>query len=135
MPRSVYHFVLILIAGLSLAFTRIGNTPDLSTPQTSYAAFVDALKSSNTDHLQRVATPTGMTSLMVLAEKGDFTAGLSGLAADLEGSHLEFAEITEDIYFVSAQAGESTHKMEFTREEPGWMLYHWQVGGGTQSHE
>jgi hypothetical protein len=68
---------------------------------------------------------------MVLAKEGDFTAGMPGLAQDLESSQLEWAEITEDIYFVSARLQGKVYKMEFTLEEPGWMLYHWQLGGGS----
>jgi hypothetical protein len=130
MRRSVYQFAIVLLAALSLAFSPNLETPDLSTPQNSYQSFVGALKASNTDLLQRIATPTGMTSLMVLAKEGDFTQGLAGLASDLEASQLEFSEITEDIYFVSARTHSGVHKMEFTLEEPGWMLYHWQIGGG-----
>lgn len=132
MRRSVYYLAFVLFAALGLAFSGVNETPDLSTPQNSYRSFLNALKDSNTDQLQRVATPTGMTSLMVLAKEGDFTKGLSSLAEDLETSKLDFAEITEDIYFVSARSNSQTHKMEFTLEEPGWMLYHWQIGGGAE---
>lgn len=135
MSRFFYTFSVIAVAVWCLGFATVSNdngsnTPDLSTPQNSYLTFVNALKTSNTDLLKSVATPTGMTSLMVLAEEGDFTAGMPGLAQELESSQVQWDEITEDIYFVAARVQGKVHKMEFTHEEPGWMLYHWQIGGG-----
>jgi hypothetical protein len=135
MSRIFYKFSLVAVAVWCLGFASVAHngsttSPDLTTPQNSYQTFINALKTSNTDLLKSVATPTGMTSLMVLAKEGDFTAGMPGLADELESSQLQWDEITEDIYFVAARVQGKVHKMEFTLEEPGWMLYHWQIGGG-----
>ena len=135
MSRFLLKFTIIAVAVGCLGFASVNringtHTPDLSTPQNSYLTFVNALKTSNTDLLKSVATPTGMSSLMVLAEEGDFTAGMPGLAHELESSQVQWDEITEDIYFVAARVQGKVHKMEFTLEEPGWLLYHWQIRGG-----
>ncbi|HEX2900759.1 MAG TPA: hypothetical protein VHS96_13645 [Bacteroidia bacterium] len=131
-------FVLLAVAfgALNFGFMVGGNqSPDLSTPQKSFAAFVDILKTGNASALDKVATPTGQVSLDALSESADFNEGLAELGKDLEASKPKWEEITEDIYFVSASVGDKVHKMEFTKEEPGWMLYHWQIGGGAHEGE
>ena len=110
------------------------DAPDLSTPQKSFAVFVDILKSGNVSALSKVATPTGQVSLVALNQNDDYKAGMAVLGAELASSKPNWSEITEDIYFASAKVGEKVHKMEFTLEVPGWMLYHWQIGGGADAH-
>jgi hypothetical protein len=127
---------LIVMAALVVGFLGYGfrmggvDSPDLSTPQKSFAAFVDILKSGNVDALGKVATPTGQVSLVALYQIEDYKEGMTVLGTELGNSTPRWEEITEDIYFASARVGEKVHKMEFTKEEPGWMLYHWQIGGG-----
>lgn len=126
----------ILLFGILFCATAFGfrfsnlDNPDLSTPQKSYLAFVDILKAGNVEALPKVATHTGQSSLVALYSMEEFKNGMTGLGAELGGSTPEWSEITEDIYFASARVGQRLHKMEFTKEEPGWMLYHWQIGGG-----
>jgi hypothetical protein len=121
---------------ISFGFKTAGDgSPDLSTPQKSFAAFVDILKAGNASALEKVATPTGQVSLVALYELADYSDGMAVLGKELESSHPKWEEITEDIYFASAKVGEKVHKMEFTKEEPGWMLYHWQIGGGSDHSE
>ncbi len=109
-------------------------TPDLSTPQKSFSVFVDILMSGNAAALQKVATPTGQVSLITLYENDDAQQGMTVLGRELANAKTKWEEITEDIYFASAKVGDKMHKMEFTKEEPGWMLYHWQIGGGADAH-
>ncbi len=109
-------------------------TPDLSTPQKSYSSFVEILQSGNVSALAKVATPTGQASLVALYQLEEYKAGMTVMGQDLAASEPTWSEITEDIYFASCKIGQKIHKMEFTKEEPGWMLYHWQVGGGADAH-
>lgn len=134
--RLGFVLVLILLGGLNFGFKTRGNqSPDLSTPQKSFAAFVDILKSGDAAALEKVATRTGQVSLDALSDGENVNDGLTELGKELEASKPKWEEITEDIYFVSARIGEKVHKMEFTKEEPGWMLYHWQIGGGAHEGE
>ena len=109
-------------------------TADLSTPQKSFSLFVDILISGNAAALQKVATPTGQTSLLTIYQEENAEAGMTTLGKQLAAANTKWEEITEDIYFASAKVGDKVHKMEFTKEEPGWMLYHWQIGGGADAH-
>ena len=125
----------LAICALSFGFRGAGaNALDLSTPQTSFAVIVDILKAGNVSALPKIATPTGQASLVALYKNEDYQDGMTVLGRDLSTSLTKWEEITEDIYFVSAKVGEKIHKMEFTKEEPGWMLYHWQIGGGADAH-
>ncbi len=134
--RLGFVLVLMLLGGLNFGFKTRGNqSPDLSTPQKSFAAFVDILKSGDATALEKVATRTGQVSLDALSDGENVNDGLTELGKELEASKPKWEEITEDIYFVSASIGEKVHKMEFTKEEPGWMLYHWQIGGGAHEGE
>lgn len=131
-------FVIALMMAGFLNFGFRGHatdTPDLSTPQKSFAAFVEVLKSGNVAALKNVATPTGRVSLVAICENSESKDGMAVLGKELEASTPQFEEITEDIYFASAKVGNDIHKMEFTKEEPGWMLYHWQIGGGSKGSE
>lgn len=97
---------------------------DLSSPELAFGSLVLLLQEGDVQILEQVATPTGVESLQEASP-------LARLGLELSEADLEWSEITEDIYFLRAQyLGEKTHKLEFTREEPGWMLYHWQAGGG-----
>lgn len=126
-----FTFLLLLGAAVwGFGFVSPTGSPDLSTPQNSFEAFVEALKSDNSAQLTHVATPTGLSSLDALDKNADYKEGMPKLATELEASKVEWAQITDDIYFVSASVNQKVHKMEFTLEEPGWMLYHWQIGGG-----
>jgi hypothetical protein len=107
-------------------------TMDLSTPELSYQSLVVALKSSDADALKNVATPTGISSLLEASQLEDFKQGLPHLGEDLENASITWDAITDEIYVAKASADGHVHKMEFTREEPGWMLYHWQLGGGVK---
>ena len=134
--RLGFVLVLMLLGGLNFGFKTRGNqSPDLSTPQKSFAAFVDILKSGDAAALEKVATRTGQVSLDALSDGENVNDGLTELGKELEASKPKWEEITEDIYFVSASIGEKVPKMEFTKEEPGWMLYHWQIGGGAHEGE
>lgn len=134
--RLGFVLVLMLLGGLNFGFKTRGNqSPDLSTPQKSFAAFVDILKSGDAAALEKVATRTGQVSLDALSDGENVNDGLTELGKELEASKPKWEEITEDIYFVCASIGEKVHKMEFTKEEPGWMLYHWQIGGGAHEGE
>ena len=131
-----FLLVAIVFGSLNFGFKSVtGDAPDLSTPQKSFAAFVDILKSGDAAALEKVATQTGQVSLDALSESADGNEGLTELGKELEASKPKWEEITEDIYFVSASVGQKVHKMEFTKEEPGWMLYHWQIGGGAHDAE
>ncbi|MFN8396607.1 MAG: hypothetical protein U0176_18425 [Bacteroidia bacterium] len=137
MKRLLGFWSLVLIAGcLGMGF-RMAETdaPDLSTPQKSFAAFVDILKSGDMAALGKVATPTGRVSLASRYEGTGERDGMIDLGLELADAKPKWEEITEEIYFASAQVGGNLHKMEFTKEEPGWMLYHWQIGGGAGSSE
>ena len=103
---------------------------DLSTPEKSFHSFVDVLQSESMEALESLVTPTGMSSLVTVSGHADYEEGMSDLGKELAGSDLEWAEITDDIYFLVATTNGKKHKLEFTLEEPGWMLYHWQLGGG-----
>ena len=99
---------------------------DISTPEKSFETFVRVLQSGESDLLAQVVTPTGLHSLESHPQTKD-------LGVELADADQEWLELTEDIYFLTAQSGPNKHKLEFTREEPGWMLYHWQVGGGADT--
>lgn len=112
---------------------KMGN-PDISTPEKSFASIVELLKSGETEQLDAIATPTGIKSLVTLAQQSEYENGMATIGEDLDASELAWDEITEDIYFLTARTQGKIHKMEFTKEEPGWMLYHLQLGGGVDSH-
>lgn len=134
--RRGFVFFVLVLGALSWGFKGgSADAPDLSTPQKSFAAFVDILKSGNASALEKVATPTGRGSLVALYQNADYKEGMTVLGQELATSKPKWEEITEDIYFACAQVGEKVHKMEFTREEPGWMLYHWQLGGGADGDD
>jgi hypothetical protein len=123
------------IGMLSFGFRPTGlDALDLSTPQKSFAVFVDILKAGNVSALPKIATPTGQVSLVALYQNAEYKDGMTVLGQDLATATTKWDEITEDIYFASAKVGDKVHKMEFTKEEPGWMLYHWQIGGGADAH-
>lgn len=133
--RPYIIVVTLAICAVSFGFRGAGmGTPDLSTPQKSFAYFVDILKAGNVSGLEKVATPTGQVSLVALYQLDDYKEGMTVLGAELAAAHTNWSEITEDIYFASSKVGDKIHKMEFTLEEPGWMLYHWQIGGGADAH-
>ncbi len=106
------------------------SNPDISTPEKSFATVVEVLKSGATEQLETIATPTGIQSLIELAQQSDYENGMSSLGEELDSSELNWEMITDEIYFLTARGNDNTHKMEFTKEEPGWMLYHLQLGGG-----
>ncbi|HHG83267.1 MAG TPA: hypothetical protein ENJ82_00835 [Bacteroidetes bacterium] len=130
MHRKLSFLIIICITLLGFGFSRTTFSPDLSTPQNSFQSFVEVLKSGNSGQLHDVATPTGISSLTALSSDSDYKEGMPVLANELEASNVEWSQITDDIYFVKAKINNKVHKMEFTLEEPGWMLYHWQLGGG-----
>lgn len=130
--RSLFLVLILPLFAFKTANT-LGN-PDLSTPEKSFASIVELLKSGETDRLESMATPTGIKSLITLAQQADYENGMTSIGDDLGAAELSWDEITEDIYFLTARNGGKTHKMEFTKEEPGWMLYHLQLGGGVDSH-
>jgi hypothetical protein len=133
--RLGFVALLAIVVASSFGFVgRFASTPDLSTPQKSFTAFVDILKSGNISQLSKVATETGQVSLVSLYQNQGDSDGLTILGKELGASKPRWEEITEDIYFASAHIGDKVHKMEFTKEEPGWMLYHWQIGGGADAH-
>ena len=107
--------------------------PDISTPEKSFASVVEILKAGETEQLESIATPTGIKSLVVLAQQSDYENGMTSLGEELDASELAWAMITDEIYFLTATGDGKTHKMEFTKEEPGWMLYHLQLGGGVDT--
>lgn len=121
------------LMGLGARSATQGN-PDLSTPQKSYEVFVDILQSGDVDALPEVATTTGQVSLVALYKQEEYKEGMKVLGQELSNIEPHWDEITEDIYFATAVTGDRVHKMEFTKEEPGWMLYHWQIGGGADRH-
>lgn len=128
LTHTLFLFALCFV---SWGFSPAGNSPlDLSTPQKSFEAFVEVLSQGNLDALPSVATETGQVSLVALQEMTDYKEGMKTLGEELGATSPEWSEITEDIYFASAKVGNKLHKMEFTKETPGWMLYHWQIGGG-----
>ena len=124
-------FLIVLIFPL-FAFIPANDvtSPDLSTPESSFESIVELLKSGETEQLESIATPTGIKSLVVLAQQSDYENGMTSLGEELDASELAWDEITEDIYFLTARGEGKVHKMEFTKEEPGWTVYHWQLGGG-----
>ena len=129
--RLGFLALVITVGILGMAASKSGHDiPDLSTPQKSFTVFVDILKSGNVSALPRVATPTGQVSLVALYQDQNYQEGMTVLGKELAAAKTSWEEITEDIYFASAVVGQKVHKMEFTKEEPGWMLYHWQIGGG-----
>jgi hypothetical protein len=126
-----HTFLLLAFSFAFWGFTPAHKAPlDLSTPQKSFEAFVEVLSQGKTEDLPAVATETGQVSLVALNEMSDYTEGMKTLGEELGHTQPEWSEITEDIYFASAKVGNKLHKMEFTKEAPGWMLYHWQIGGG-----
>lgn len=128
--------LVVVLGGLGMGFRMAeAGSPDLSTPQKSFAAFVDILKSGDMAALGMVATPTGRVSLTSRYEGEGERDGMIDLGLELSAAKPHWEEITEEIYFASAEVEGRVHKMEFTKEEPGWMLYHWQIGGGTGSGE
>lgn len=131
--RSIYFSILIVFSLVWVGFDSPGNNMDISTPEKSFDAFVKVLQSGESELLEKVATPTGLTSLSESALESYSDKGIVGLGEELASSRQEWLQITEDIYFLTAQHGARTHKMEFTKEEPGWMLYHWQIGGGSDA--
>ena len=129
--RPMAGSVLLLAAVLLFSAAALPtDRPDLSTPENAYKALVTALKNSDTEALRGVATPTGISSLTTLYTHEDFKDGLTVLGSELEQAAITWDKITDEIYMTKATHDGHTHKMEFTREEPGWMLYHWQLGGG-----
>lgn len=121
----------LMLCMMAFGFTsRKLENPDLSTPQKSFVAFVDILKAGNVEALPKVATQTGQISLGALYTMEAFAAGMADLGTELSSSTPEWIEITEDIFFAACKVDNRLHKMEFTKEQPGWMLYHWQIGGG-----
>ena len=70
--------MLMLLGGLNFGFKTRGNqSPDLSTPQKSFAAFVDILKSGDAAALEKVATRTGQVSLDALSDGENVNDGLT----------------------------------------------------------
>lgn len=132
MRHHLTHTILILAFSLAFfGFSPVSKSPlDLSTPQKSFDSFVEVLSQGNLEDLPNVATATGQVSLVALNEMTDYKEGIKTLGEELGNTKPEWSEITEDIYFASAKVGDKLHKMEFTKEAPGWMLYHWQIGGG-----
>lgn len=106
--------------------------PDLSTPQKAFGVLVETLKTGETESLAQIATETGVESLLEVQDHPDFEGNISSLGNELEAADLSWDAITDDIYVVKAIENSHVHKMEFTRETPGWMLYHWQLGGGVK---
>ena len=129
------HLIYIVLALPLLAFSPGHNQEkvDLSTPESAYAAFLDALKEEKLQ-LEVVVTPTGFHSLVQVVENAVEIDDVAGLGTELEASSVEWHEITSDIYFLEAISKHYTHKLEFTLEESGWMLYHWQLGAGVDAH-
>ena len=103
---------------------------DLSSPEKCFETFVNVLQNESIESLEHVVTPTGMSSLVSISGNESYQQGMADLGRELASCQLEWAEITQDIYFLLASANGKLHKLEFTLEEPGWMLYHWQIGGG-----
>lgn len=126
---------LLLMVALLFGFKEMpprAGTQDLSTPEMAFQSLVVALKTNDTEALKGVATPTGISSLQELSHHDDYKQGLNDLGEDLEDAATTWDPITEEIYVAKASIDGRVHKMEFTREEPGWMLYHWQLGGGVK---
>lgn len=132
MRNSVTIVLVLLLATSAFSFRSNVFSPDLSTPEKSFEAFVHALKIEGNKALATVATRTGLSSLMALAENGEYQSGKVDLAKDLSAADIQWDKITDDIYMVAARISGKIHKLEFTLEEPGWMLYHWQLGGGVE---
>lgn len=130
-----FRFVVAVLMLPLLAFSpaRQSNSHDLSTPEKSFDFFVEVLQSGSTDLLEHIVTPTGIKSLVTVGELDHYSEGISDLGIELAASELSWSEITEDIYFLTATFDARIHKLEFTKEEPGWMLYHWQLGGGVDA--
>jgi hypothetical protein len=125
---------IVLLGILSFGFRTAGSGAlDLSTPQKSFTVFVDILKAGKVSSLPMVATQTGQASLVALYQDEDYKEGMTVLGHELATATPQWEEITEEIYFASARVGDKVHKMEFTKEQPGWMLYHWQIGGGADA--
>ena len=125
--------VLFLVLILPLFAFKAGDVvsrPDISTPEKSFQSFVSIIQTGETESLEYILTPTGFSSLASLSNNNDYRDGVKDLGKELADSNLDWAEITEDIYFLKAEFNSKTHKLEFTKEASGWMLYHWQLGGG-----
>ena len=126
-------WLLLFLAFPLMAFRPISpnnDLPDLSSPEKSFLALIEILKSGNTEALPSIATQTGIHSLVALYGQTGFEDGLVDLGNELAASEPTWDAITDEIYVAQALENGHLHKMEFTREEPGWMLYHWQLGGG-----
>jgi|GEM_PF-3828126 len=130
-----FRFVVVLFMLPLLAFSPAtrNHSPDISTPEKSFDSFVEVLQSGSTDLLKHVVTPTGIKSLVTVVDHEQYKEGISDLGEELAASELNWSEITEDIYFLRATFDARVHKLEFTKEAPGWMLYHWQLGGGVDT--
>lgn len=124
------NLILAVLIFPLLAFKSPEGEFDISTPEKSFKSFVNVLQSESMESLEALVTPTGMSSLVTVSSHEDYEDGMADLGKELAGSVLEWAEITDDIYFLVASVNGKKHKLEFTLEEPGWMLYHWQLGGG-----
>ena len=132
---SIVTLALLLFAAVSFVFVQRPSrtfAQDLSTPELAFQSLVAALKSSDSDALKAVATPTGISSLQESAQHDAFKEGFDDLGEELEEAATTWDPITDEIYVAKACIEGRVHKMEFTREEPGWMLYHWQLGGGVK---
>lgn len=124
---------LLLLASCLFGFRGLPTgKQDLSTPELAFQSLVDALKNSDTEALKGVATPTGISSLLGHYSQDGFKEGMNDLGEDLDAAATTWDPITDEIYVAKASIDGRVHKMEFTREEPGWMLYHWQLGGGVK---
>lgn len=136
LPHFVSRLWLLCLAIPLCAFTFAPHAQvDLSTPELAFGSLVQTLQLEDGVLLEKVVTPTGMVSLEALHLAPEGEKSLSLLGKELSSCKLEWSEITDDIYFLKAHSEEaSIHKLEFTKEEPGWMLYHWQVGGGVDLH-
>jgi len=131
--RPRYFPVLLVLVSLVYSFAPSTTGTDLSTPHKAFETLVEVLESGEHSRLKEIVTPTGLHSLESQQVLED-SEKASVLVQEWEDSEQDWMEITEDIYFLKAQSGDKIHKLEFTREEPGWMLYHWQLGGGSDSH-
>lgn len=126
---TLFFAIMLSMTAFGFGLKKVEN-PDLSTPQKSFSAFVDVLKAGNVEALPKVATQTGQISLGALYTMEAYQAGMADLGDELDNTTPEWIEITEDIFFAACKVEGRLHKMEFTKEDPGWMLYHWQIGGG-----
>lgn len=125
-----FFFVLLALPLLAFKSPTGVSEFDLSTPEKSFESFVSILQSESMEALESVVTPTGMSSLVQVSSHDDYQDGMADLGKELAVSQLNWSPITDDIYFLVASIEGKKHKIEFTKEEPGWMVYHWQLGGG-----